>query len=206
MKLKRKSSDWTSSFSAVLTQRGGINRLQGHPEASIFLIAPVPRELEASHNLAWCDKSASRFFMWMQNEIGLKSNEDFLIMPCTFDGKKPVKANTDVGHEIVAAAAASDHIERFVCVGSDAFKTYFGYGMKPSMHSLAGHTMYSLQQARFKPVFVFPDLHALNFEDDKQLFPMIRDYFKARYLCKTYMGVLDKMKGPFEQFLKARRQ
>lgn len=195
-------NDWYEQFTQELTRRGGISRFQGHKDAKILLIAPVPGIMEQTHNLAWCDKSASRFFNWMQNEIGLKSNEDFLIMPCTFDGKKPVKGNTDIGHEVVRIAGSEPRIERVVCVGADSFKTYFGYGKKPSMSSLAGHTMY-LQQAAHKPVFVFPDLHALNYEDDKRSYPTIRDYFKAQYACKFWMGVLDKMKGPYEQFMQA---
>jgi uracil-DNA glycosylase len=197
--MKLRKNNWLEPYCERLRKRTGITRLQGSPSAETFLIAPVPGKDELSQNLAWCNRSASRFFMWMNNQIGLKSNDDFLIMPCTFDGDKPKKGNTDIGLDIAAAAAQSKSIKRFVIVGGDAFKTYFGYGKKPSMDSLVGHIMF-LQQADFKPLFVFPDLWALSF-DAEAPYPSKRDFFKAQAACKEYMDKLDRLTEQFKKFL-----
>lgn len=199
---KKANKNWVSDLIPGLRKRQGITRLQGNITASSLLLAPVPTLVELDQNLSWCDLSARRFFVWMQNSFDLGPN-DFLIVPCTFDGKKPVKGNTDVGLEIVSAAAKSKAIKRFVVIGGDPFKTYFGYGKKPSMESLVGNTMF-LQQSGFKPVFVFPDLNSLRFSEEIR-YKDKRDYYRALAAMQYTMGNLEKLNGRFAQFLKAKK-
>jgi uracil-DNA glycosylase len=200
---KKKKGSWVDEVVKNLRNREGITRLQGNPNASILLIGPVPTQVEIHNNLAWCDQAASRFFTWMENEHDLKSNQDFLIMPTTFDADKPKKGNTDIGMNIVEAAAEEESIERMICIGGDAFKTYFGFGRKPSMESLVGNVMF-LQQSKFKPVFVFPDLNALRWNDEMK-FKEKRDFYKAMYACQYWMKYLDKLSKRFKTFLKTDR-
>lgn len=200
---RKKSSNWVDSAVEGLRKREGITRLQGNPLASIFLIGPVPGKRELDENLPWCDLDASRFFNWVQNNHNLKSNKDFLIMPTTFDAKKPVKGNTDIGHILVEGACEAESVERIVCIGGDAFKTYFGYGRKPSMNSLVGNVMF-LEQVNYKPVFVFPDLQALKFTEEMR-FPEKRDFYRAMNYCQHVMKSLDKLTKRFSAFLKTER-
>ena len=141
-----------------LRQQPGINRLQGTAKASVFVIAPVPGELELRNNLCWCNEAAKKFFSMLELACGKPMH--FLVMPTTFDGKKPVKANTQFPKIILTRAAFNKAIEQFICIGSDAFKTYFGHGKKPSMPSLIGNVIY-VKETNNKPLYVFPDQEGL---------------------------------------------
>src|SRR5688572_10104786 len=129
-----------------------ITRLQGSLDASIFLIAPQPSSKEVEDNLCWSNHNAERFFELLESLTELTANS-FIIMPTTFNGGKPVNANTELPKRFLKRAAHFRQIRRFVCVGSDAFKVFFGMGRKPSMPMLMGHTMY-VKETNFKPLFV----------------------------------------------------
>jgi len=200
-KLSTPLPDWIDPIVARLREREGLKRLQGNSNASILMIAPRPGALELQQDLVWCDMAAVRFFNWMRNEFNLDSNGDFIIMPCTFDGKNPKKSNTDLGLELLENSKTENRIKRYIVIGSDAFKVYFGYGRKALMESLVGNTLY-LQQGGYKPVFVFPDLWALNFDPEMRGLAK-RDWARGRALCDYYLKYLERLEPAFRKFLKA---
>jgi hypothetical protein len=203
MKIKRLKTPLEQAIAELRSQSSGITRLQGHPDAETFLLAPFPTKAELDANLAWCDKRASEFFNWMQAEIGLQCNKDFLIMPGTSNAEKPKKDNTALGLKITQAAAADKHIKRFVVIGSEPFKAYIGFGKKPSMSSLVGNIMY-LPAVNHKPVFVFPDLDALNY-DATIRYKTKRDWAIAFFGRQKMIKTLDALVPKFRQFMKLER-
>lgn len=132
-----------------------ITRLQGSLNASICLIAPQPSKDEVEANLCWVNRNAQVFFSLTESLVDL-GPDDFLIFPTTFNGEKPVKSNTELPKRFLKRASQFKQIRRFVCIGSDAFKVFFGMGKKPSMSMLTGRTLYVAETA-FKPLMVMPD-------------------------------------------------
>lgn len=158
---------WLSPFIARLRASDfEIKRFQGNPKATVLLLAPPPGEEEVKENLAWCGPSARVFFELMQAQVPLTPNQ-FLILPAAFR-KQTTKmfrsSDADFGRTVVKAAAESDQIKAFVCVGGEAFKAYIGYGKNPSMDMLAG-TVLQVAQTNMKPLLVFPDMTPLLFNE-----------------------------------------
>jgi hypothetical protein len=200
---REENKSWLETHLRQLRKLSGcITRLQVSLGSNLFLIAPIPTQQELDGNLAWCDWSARRFFTWTQNHHSLTPN-DFLIMPTTFDGKKPLKGNTQIGQEIVASAAQSDHISHFICVGSDAFKTYMGFGKAPSMPSLVGNTTY-LEVVNHKPVFVFPDIGPIRMDPDGHFIDK-KDWFFKNQACQRLMNDIERISEDFGKFLEAKK-
>jgi uracil-DNA glycosylase len=178
-----------------------ITRLQGNLNASILLIAPQPSEMEVEENLCWVNHNAQKFFELMESLTEL-SPDDFLIMPTTFNGGKPVNANTELPKRFLHRAAHFKQIRRFVCIGSDAFKVFFGQGRKPSMPMLMGHTMY-VTETSWKPLFVFPDADTLAMSGEH--IPDKRQYSMMRRKVDQTVTVFEKLiDWKFKLFLKAR--
>lgn len=179
-----------------------ITRLQGSLDASIFLIAPQPSEAEVEDNLCWSNHNAERFFELVGSLTELTPNS-FIIMPTTFNGGKPVNANTELPKRFLKRAATFRQIRRFVCIGSDAFKVFFGQGRKPSMPMLQGHTMY-VKETNFKPLFVFPDADTLalkpdHYIEDKREYSALKR--RVDQTVKTYEQLLE---WKFKLFLRAK--
>lgn len=160
------TKSWLDPYLRILrTGTYEIRRLQGSLTANVLMIAPPPTEVEREFDLAWCSAAAANFFDMMRAEVPLTPNE-FLIMPASFrlqTTKNFRTADANLGREILAAAAKSSQITGFVCVGSEAFKAYFGFGKKPSMDMLVG-TVLRVSQTGYKPLLVFPDMDLLSFD------------------------------------------
>lgn len=158
---------WLLPFIARLkTSEFEIKRFQGDPKASVLLLAPPPGEDEVRENLAWCGPTAQVFFELMRAQVPLTPNQ-FLIMPAAFrrqTTKQFRSSDADFGRTVVKAAAESDAIKAFVCIGPEAFKAYIGYGKTPSMDMLSG-TLLQVVQTGLKPLLVFPDLTPLLFNE-----------------------------------------
>lgn len=166
MKLKSKQSDWLSPLLKEVreSQKTDIKRLQGSVASPVFMIAPPPTTHEVDQNLAWCNPIAEAFFSMMSASVPLTPHE-FLVMPASFrkqTSKNFRQADAELGQRIMRAAVAQPHVHGVICVGSIAFKAYFGFGRKPSMGMLVG-TPLRLAPTNFKPLIVLPDLELLTF-------------------------------------------
>lgn len=167
MKLKSKeSSNWLSPLLKEVRESPttDIKRLQGNVKSPIFMIAPPPTMREVDQNLAWCNPTAEAFFSMMSASVPLTPHE-FLIMPASFrvqTTKNFRQGDSELGQRIMREAVKQPHVHGVVCIGSDAFKAYFGFGRKPSMGMLVG-TPLKLAPTNFKPLIVIPDLDLLTF-------------------------------------------
>lgn len=143
----------------LILQKMPITRLQGNVDAPVLLIAPVPTARTIAQNLTWGDEIAEAFFTLMLESVPLTMDQ-FLIMPTTFDGKKPNVRNTKIGSGIIANAAKDPRFKAFICIGSSAFVAYFGHGKKPDMNMLCG-TCLKVPETKFKPLLVLHDVEPL---------------------------------------------
>lgn len=173
-----------------------INRLQGDKNAPLFIVAPPPKAEEVAENLAWCGPTAQVFFEFLAAVCPLRPSS-FLIMPSAFKEQTTKNfraADALFGQEIVAAAARESQIRGFACIGSDAFKSYFGFGKKPSMPMLVGNVM-RLANVGNKPVIVFPDLEPLCFEAPNGQRFTRREVAQALGLKRETLNLLEKKKA-----------
>ena len=153
--MKMKKPSWIKPLEVELRTQEGVTRFLGSSDAETVLIAPIPTAFELQYNLPWCSPAAVWFYDNLAAQCGI-TPDDLLVVPTTFDGKKPVKANTEFGKRVIEAAAQSEQIKRFICIGADAFKVFFGFGKKPPQSIFQG-TPVQTRESNYKPLLVFPN-------------------------------------------------
>lgn len=204
MFLRKRTTSNQSDFPSWLwplipeVRKQQINRLQGNAFAKTILVAPVPGEPEMTNNFCWCDLNAAEFFGMTELQLGVRP-DTFLVLPTTFDGRKPVNANTGLTRMLIEAAAKSERVERFAVIGSDAFKAYFGFGRKPSMNALGGSTIF-VQTVNYKPLFTFPDLSGLGCDPSHRSSSSM-EAKRARFLAMQRRKELESLLVKFQAFL-----
>lgn len=165
--------------------------IRGDAESRRLLIAPPLTEEDAKAGMPFSGSEEAKFFEKILDEqLGLSTNKDFVVVSCTDTVGKVIKNNTTEFLEFLKAVIDEQMFDFYMCVGSDAFKTAFGRGRKPSMESLAGNIMI-MPEAKNKKVAVFPDVHYL-------LYHGSTDYGKVRvaeYHQKLVNKAVNVLKG-----------
>lgn len=135
--------------------------LRGDSESRRLLIAPPLTEQDIGQGIPFSGSEEAKFFdKILRERLGLSTNSDFVVVSCTDTVGKVVKNNTAEFLAFLKAVIDGRLFDFYLCVGSDAFKTAFGRGRKPSMESLAGNIMI-MPEAKNRKVAVFPDVHQL---------------------------------------------
>lgn len=197
MLLKKRKQNWLDPFVKEISKFPSINRLQGNSKATTLLLAPNPHKEDVANNLCWSGPSAIWFFDAIAGECECAS-DSFVVLPLTFTGNRPVAAEVAMSVAIFKAAAENPAITKCVCVGSDAFKTYFGHGRKANMKTVACGNTLLVPDFNFKPLFAFPDVEPLNFEQPGGYVRLTRDQWMAvrakENTVKQIMSILPAFK------------
>lgn len=139
---------------------------RGNSDARWLLIAPPFSVADSEANLPFSSTIESRWFEENINRLGWSTDTDFVVTCCTDDVGGTVKANTQGFRAFIAKCVDESLFDAYFCVGSDAFKTAFGNGKKPTMRSLVGNVM-TIPETGFKKLFVFPDIEAMGIQPTK---------------------------------------
>jgi hypothetical protein len=135
-----------------------VSLLMGCAAGETLVMAPACGPMEALNKMVWSRRSASWLFDIWRDECDV-TDQDFIVIPLTFENDKPKKHTVALTKEIIAAAAVHPQIKRFVCIGTAPMKHIFG--SVPGMQSMMGRPV-QVHELGFKNVFTFPDLEAVD--------------------------------------------
>lgn len=144
--------------------------MRGNKRSSVLMLAP-PLDLKEYENggLPLSNHAALRFHEILEEECGISTDRDCIVVSCSRYGTKANKASTDGIKELVRQATLKKQTEFKIvmCVGDEAFKHIFGRSKKPS-GSLYWNVMF-VEETNYLPLYVFPPLEGLhvNFTGDR---------------------------------------
>jgi len=140
-----------------------LTSIRGNFDSPICLIAPPPCDEEVANQLPLSNADGVLFHSLIQEELGLDTDKDFLVVSCAVAAAKNMKTSKSMTapiREYVLALSRLKSPKLYVCVGSESFKHIFGRGKLPAMSMLAGSLIYH-QDICDKPLFTFPNIQGL---------------------------------------------
>jgi len=178
---------------ASTTARPIMAKMRGSLSAPVLLIAPPATEAEYAKGVPLSDFAGQTLHIILEESAGWDTQRDALVVCCSLYGVKPNKASTQPIRDFVLELFNRKCYSGCIAVGEDAFRFIFGRGLKPSMASIVGQTMY-VPETKFAPLFVLPNIGHLHSPPD--------GLAKRDWWC--YMAVQEELKDSLRENLAQR--